>query len=510
MSDAPDLVAHARATRVTVVGGGIAGLVAALECAKVGMPVTLVEASDRLGGCVAAADLDGRSIDVAADRFATSGARVRALVDELELTPAVVAPLPGARWVAGLGGRPGEAAPVPDETVLGIPANPWADDVRRFIGWRGAWRAYLDRLRPPLTIGHERNLGTLVRTRMGDRVLDTMVAPVTRGMFGVEPDDIDVDAAAPGLNAALTRTGSLSGAVAQVLSERRAGNASLERGLHRLVAALQDRLIELGVELRTGFRAGGLRQDENGSWIVSREPDPTDAVPFDATDAAPLAAPDAPVGVARASEDVIVSDILVVAADEAAARRLLDPVVALPAGPAPVSVDVVTLVVTQPALDAGPRGHAVFPVRTRSATAPAAGGVVHATAAWQWLAAERPGTHVLRVTFPSAVVAGLSDADAVALAVHDASALLGVALAPADVRAAHRARHPFAPPWAARGRRELSAAVRAATRRLAGLAVTGAWVSGSGLARVVADTTAETDRVRGAALWGAARASENE
>ena len=58
----------------------------ALTLALVASVETLlsVEASDRLGGCVAAADLDGRSIDVAADRFATSGARVRALVDELE------------------------------------------------------------------------------------------------------------------------------------------------------------------------------------------------------------------------------------------------------------------------------------------------------------------------------------------------------------------------------------------------------------------------------------------
>ena len=133
---------------------------------------------------------------------------MRALVEELGLGDDIVAPAPGGAWVVGLPGSPG-AAPLPKGGVLGIPDNPFADDVRRVIGWRGAWRAYLDRLRPPLTIGHERSLGRLVRTRMGAAVLDRLVAPVTTGVYSSHPDDIDVDVAAPGLNSALTRAGSL-------------------------------------------------------------------------------------------------------------------------------------------------------------------------------------------------------------------------------------------------------------------------------------------------------------
>src|SRR5690606_22652095 len=99
-------------------------------------------------------------------------------------------------------------------------ANPFADDVRRIIGWGGAWRAYVDRLRPPLTIGQERSLGALVTKRMGAKVRDLLVAPVTAGVYSADPDDVDTDVAAPGLNEALTRTGSLSGGVAQLLAER--------------------------------------------------------------------------------------------------------------------------------------------------------------------------------------------------------------------------------------------------------------------------------------------------
>ena len=56
-----------------------------------------------------------------------------------------------------------DAAPLPKTGMLGIPANPLGDDVRRIIGWSGALRAYLDRLMPILTIGRAHSLGKLVR-----------------------------------------------------------------------------------------------------------------------------------------------------------------------------------------------------------------------------------------------------------------------------------------------------------------------------------------------------------
>nr|BFF09854.1 hypothetical protein GCM10025699_11570 [Microbacterium flavescens] len=203
------LVTHAHETRVLVVGAGIAGLVAALECAKVGMPVTVLEAAGRPGGTIAEAEVGGLRVDVGASCWSTADGDVDALVAELDLAPRAVSPSASATWIAGLGRSGAAAAPVPADSVLGIPANPWAQDVRPFIGLSGAWRAYLDRLRPPLTIGKERNLDRLVRTRMGDAVVDRMVAPLSVGRFGLAPSHVDVAAAAPGLSSALTRTGSL-------------------------------------------------------------------------------------------------------------------------------------------------------------------------------------------------------------------------------------------------------------------------------------------------------------
>jgi oxygen-dependent protoporphyrinogen oxidase len=518
---------HERAveTRVAVIGGGIGGLVAALEFAKVGMGVTLYEAEGRLGGAVRSGEVDGLRLDLGAESFATRGGHVRALVDELGLGDLVVKPGTGAggAWVAGLPG--GAAAPLPAGGILGIPANPFADDVRRVIGWGGAWRAYLDRVRPLLTIGRDRSLGHLVRTRLGERVRDRLVAPVTHGVYSAHPDDIDPDAAAPGLNGALTKTGSLLGAVDLLQRERRAkagapGSAvqGLRGGMGTLVDALAARLVELGVQIRTGTPVTALeREDER--WIVVAPED--DAEPAsDATDTrrllneaaegredeattateSPAAAP------APSAPEPAAFDLVIVATEEPAARRLLAPHAAAlavePPRPGPV-VHVATLVLDAPELDAAPRGTGVLTVpgsfRAKALT--------HATAKWGWVAeAAGPGRHVVRVSFgaqgDAPATDGLSADEAAELAREQASALLGVPL-PADrVRGFALERFSQSQPAATIGRRDDARGARAAIEAVPGLGAAGAWLSGTGLAQVVPDAIGEAERLRRAALFG--------
>lgn len=479
------LAAHASESHVVVAGGGMAGLVAALECAKVGLRVTVLEAGERLGGVVRSAEVGGLTLDVGAESYATRGGVVRALVDDLGLADAVVTPNPAGAWVAGLPG--GDAAPLPRGGVLGIPENPWAPEVRRIIGWGGVWRAYLDRVRPPLTIGHQHSLGALVRNRMGTRVLDRLVAPVTGGVYSARPDDIDVDLAAPGLNAALTRTGSLSGAVADLRGGRGSapGGAveGIEGGMGRLVEALVARLAQFGVEVRTNAAVSSLTPrspdgdapSREGGWVVEVE----DGTQLDA-------------------------DAVLVALPEAAARALLAehvPGLEPTADAAPV-VEVVSLVVDAPELDTHPRGAGVLVVPG----ARAAKALTHSTAKWTWLAARtEPGVHALRVSFGAQgeepATAGLNDADAARLALDEASALLGVALAPGRLRAARRERYVQAQPGAAIGRAARTEAARTAIRSVGGLGAAGAWLSGTGLAQVVPDAQAEADRLRSALLW---------
>lgn len=487
-----DLASHVQHARVAVIGGGIAGLVAALECAKVGSRVTVFEASDRLGGTIASARIAGADVDLTAEGFPESATAVRALADELGLGDAVVSTRVGDTWIAGL---PSGAAPLPRETLVGIPQNPWDESVRRIIGWSGAWRAYVDRLRPPLTIGRERSLGRLVRSRMGDRVLDRMVAPLSLGVYGIHPDEVDVDAAAPGLSAALTRTASLGAAVADLRVGMPSDPAllSIRGGVASLVPALEERLANLEADLRTAERAASITADR-GRWRVASE-------------AAGGAEPDRD----RGPE---IFDAVIVATPEPESRRLLAPLVPrLGSGAAESTpLELVTLVLESPELDAATPGAAertgsraaaftVYPVPgTHRAT-----GLLALSRRHPELA-EATGGHVLRVSFGTRgarpATEGLDDAEAFALAVAEASALLGIDAGRVRLLGASRWRAELPRPASAIGRAEVNAAARHAVAGVAGLGVAGAWLSGPGLAQVVLDAREEADRVRRTILWG--------
>ncbi|WP_243229391.1 protoporphyrinogen oxidase [Microbacterium sp. CIAB417] len=494
----PELAERAAERHVVVVGGGVAGLVAARECAKVGMRVTLLEASDALGGAVRRAELDGVVLDAGAESYATRGGHVRKLVAELGLTERVQSPATGGAWLAGVPGQ--EPAPLPIGGILGIPANPFADDVRRVIGWRGAWRAYVDRLRPPLTIGHQRSLGRLVASRMGARVLERLVAPVVSGVYSAHPDDVDVDVAAPGLNAALTRVGSLSGAVDALRGQQQSarkdkapGSAveGLIGGMGTLVDALRADLEKLGGVVRTGSPVEAL-ESAGAGWTVAVRPVEGDEDP-DAADPGTLSAD---------SAERLDADAVIVATTEDAARDLLAGHVSdLGDRQAAPQIEIVSLLLDAPELDDAPRGTGVLTVPGSHV----AKALTHATAKWAWLREAAGARHVVRVSFGSqgepTATASLDDEAAASLALTEASALLGVDLSRDQLVGAHRARFTQSQPASLLGAAERRAASRAAVEAVPGLAAVGAWLSGTGLAQVVADAAAEADRIRRHLLW---------
>lgn len=523
-----DLAARAAEKHVVVIGGGVSGLVAARECAGVGMRVTLLEAEEELGGAIRRVDLDAVVLDAGAESYATRGGHVRALVEALGLTDRIVTPQAGGAWLAGIPGT--GAAPLPVGGILGIPGNPFQDDVRRIIGWSGAWRAYLDRLRPPLTIGHQLSLGRMVASRMGAKVRDRLVAPVTTGVYSASPDDVDVDVAAPGLNAALTRVGSLSGAVLALRGESAASGAKapgaavegLRGGMYGLVEALAADLAELGATVRTGVRVRAVERHD-GAWQVETEQprwddadasaDPDDArgtpaagtaAPATGTPAERTGADAAGTPAAGAVSEVLAADAVVVATSEGVARSLLAaavPTLAAAEQAASPEIEIVTLLLDAPALRDAPRGTGVLTV-PGSHTAKA---LTHSTAKWSWVREAAGEREIVRVSFGAqgepAATAGLDDEAAIDLARREAAALLGVPLGAGQVVAGHRGRFVQSQPASIIGSGARREAAREAIQAVPGLTAVGAWLAGTGLAQVVPDATEAADRLRRALLW---------
>ena len=517
-------------TRVVVIGGGAAGLVAARETARPGFGVTVLEERQELGGSVARHEVAGIQLDAGAESFATRGGHVAELLEELGLTDDVVSPLAAGAWLQ----LPGRAVPMPKAGLLGIPSSPLASDVIAAIGWGGAFRAYLDRLMPVLKIGEERNLGVLVRRRMGESVLQNLVAPVTTGVYSASPDELDVAVAAPGLNAAITRTGSLSGGVSILRENAKAGSAvgGLVGGMTRLIDVLAADARARGAVLRTGSKVVGLRPGgEDASAEADRSGNGSGAQEHASrADTEALAASvDAAFGDARgesvstaaaqpprrpgrwlvqlADGETLDADVVLVAAPAEAALPLLarasDSLTSLAElnWPNPSTVDIVTLVVDDSRLDSAPRGTGMLVAETVSQSQVAAKALTHVTAKWQWVAQQLPaGRHVLRLSYGRAgspsPLAGMDEQGIRLRAIADASTLLNIPLAESSVVGSDAVRWTNAPPVAAQGQRERIDRVRSAVEGVEGLEVTGSWLTGTGLASVVPDARKAAERIR--------------
>jgi len=454
---------------VAVIGGGVAGILVARAEVLAGRSVLVLESSDRVGGALASADIAGLPVDTGAESFASRGTAVSTLIRLLGLEQ--VSPSSAGAWLL----REGRANPLPAVGVLGIPGSPLADDVRAILGTRASVRAWADRLIPELTIGREKNLAELVRRRMGPDVLEALVRPVVENVYGLRPEDAEVDALVPGLNGALTTTGSLSSAVLRLRSSAPAGSAvaGVEGGVHRIADALAADLVRFGADVRTGATVTSIDHGPGG-WRVRVSDRVADGVAGGVIDA------------------VIDAARVVVATDGSTARALLRPILSEAIAPEAEwpsgrSSTVVSLALEGVgALDAAPRGSGVL-------VADPGGGataLTHSSAKWPWLRSRLPaGRHLVRVSYRTA------DEVAIEQAVRDAARLLGVEIPASAVVDAARTR------WrqdAARATAGLSARLARLSEAVAAvpdLAVTGAWVAGAGLASVVSHAQAEAVRL---------------
>ena len=363
-----------------VIGAGIAGLVLARELVLQGHSVRVLEASDRAGGQLASVELDGLRLDSGAEAFATRGATVREYLERLGLADRIIAPRDAPAW---LHAADGQTVPLPAVSLLGIPAAPLAADVVAVVGRRGAWRGLLDALLPGPVGSRLPTVGALVRRRMGDAILEKLVAPVVEGIHSTHPDNLPVSAV-PGLVHHLLRENSLGRAVARMRIDAPAGSlvASLDGGMATLVDALLAELDRFGVPVEYGVRVAEVHPDH-----VVLATDDDDAEP-----------------------DVRHGRVAV------AAPGLIDPSDGSSAVQTATHLALLVLAPDQ-ALAAAPRGTGVLVARGTTVVARA---LTHVTAKWATVQAAAGGREVVRLSYERPPT--------LEQARRDAEALLGVSI----------------------------------------------------------------------------------
>ena len=515
LSDLPDEV------DALVIGGGIAGLSAAWQLTQDGFKPLLVEARGYLGGLIAPGYIGPVQVDLGAETFVPRGVETAQMVAALGLE-ALAPSGDGARLFLPPNRANGESRwrlwRFLRDAYLGIPAAPGADDVVAVLGAKAAQRAAQDRhLGSEVGQGAEgETLAGFVAARMGQAVVDRLVRPIVAGIYTCDPADLATDTVTPGLRQATREHGCLADAVAFLLARSRkaTGGRSVDKcvrgGMFQLTAALSQAITTAGGTVLTRVGAQQLiAPDSSGYWQVVLAP--TKPGPTPSSEPVPAGTP-----------RTLRTKRLVVACSARPALRLLasanlaalDTDITIPVG-APIAR--YSLLVDSPELDAAPVGQGllVAPASPAScadtqaepdqSTPDTQAGAVespvgakalsHLNVKWPWIAqALAPHQHLLRLSYGRL---GQSEPQvSLEQALADVQVLTGVTIRPEQVSEHKLVRWngtlpPLPPSYRAR-----IAAFMSQVENIEGLAVTGAWVGGTGVNAVVAHARTNARRLQ--------------
>ena len=402
-------------------------------------------------------------------------------------------------------------------------------------------------------------LAGFVAARMGQAVVDRLVRPIVAGIYTCDPADLATDTVTPGLRQATREHGCLADAVAFLLARSRkaTGGRSVDKcvrgGMFQLTAALSQAITTAGgtVLTRIGAQqliapdAAGNADTASGATTCGAS-GASNAASHDASDSVGYwqveLAPTKP-GPTPSSEPVpagaprtLRTKRLVVACSARPALRLLasanlaalDTDITIPVG-APIAR--YSLLVDSPELDAAPVGQgllvapaspascadtqaepgqatpgtqsdAVEPSNQGSPTQPGAvespvgaKALSHLNVKWPWIAqALAPHQHLLRLSYGRL---GQSEPQvSLEQALADVRVLTGVTIRPEQVSEHKLVRWngtlpPLPPSYRAR-----IGAFMSQVENIEGLAVTGAWVGGTGVNAVVAHARTNARRLQ--------------
>jgi protoporphyrinogen/coproporphyrinogen III oxidase len=257
-----------RRVELAVVGGGISGLAAAWMGMQQGADVVVLEAADAPGGKLRTSPVAGIEIDEGADAFLARVPEAVRLCRELGLADDLVSPATGTAYVW----TDGALRRLPAEQLLGVPTDLDAVAASGILSAAGVERARADLTAPDDAPSGDEAIGALVRRRVGNEVLDRLVAPLLGGIWAGDCDLLSLRVAAANLAAARDRDASLIRGAAALRAEAVEQGAddspvflAPRGGMVRLVDALAECL---GERLRCGALVSGLEPDGVG-WRLA-------------------------------------------------------------------------------------------------------------------------------------------------------------------------------------------------------------------------------------------------
>jgi protoporphyrinogen/coproporphyrinogen III oxidase len=247
---------------IAVLGGGITGLAAAYELARLAVPFTLVEAAERLGGLIHTERTGGFVLDAGPDSLLVQKPAAIALCDELGLGPRLVPTTP-PRTAYVL--KQGRLHALPSPSVLGLPTTREAVMRYDLLGWPARLRLLCEPLVPRRSRSDE-SVGAFFRRRFGGDTVALIAEPLLGGIHAGDIEALSIASLFPRLVEAERRPGGvLRNLAVATVSPRDGLFRALRSGMGELVDAIASALPPHTV--LTGARAEAVER-AGGTWRV--------------------------------------------------------------------------------------------------------------------------------------------------------------------------------------------------------------------------------------------------
>lgn len=435
-----------------VVGGGLAGLLAAYEASIAGKSVAIFESARHCGGAIASIDIAGVRIDAGAESFAVTRPETLNLIAELGLSHLVVEPARSdARILIN-----GEAHVIP-HGMMGIPSDFTDPQTVAILGAAAAAHsAALDSA--PWNITDEKTLGEIVAKRMGTNVVEKIVNPIVAGVHASDSYLLEMESVVPGLLAKAQSLGSLHQAVKTMRGTAASPGsavAGINGGINLLTRKLFDILSEQGVRIQAHSPVTHVSFDQHWHTTVLGE--------------------------------VIESDLVVIATNPIIARSILtdfDDLVAQLSFLNPIDVAVVLVALRAPELATAPLGSGIL--IAEQGLDIVAKASTHISAKWGWVKELVGDLELIRLSYGRNGIVDLSDQNLLKDAKNDLLVLYG--LEDPEIIEAVVVRWPQSLIQARIGHQASLKVVKESLLKYPGLAIIGSGLSGNGIAGVIGHT----------------------
>ena len=209
-----------RVSSVAIIGGGITGLTAAFYLKRKGIPVTVYEASDRVGGVIQSLKRDGYLAEFGPNTILETSPKIGQLIRDAGLTQRRLDPDPKAeaRYV------------VRYQRPIEMPGSPLGFLTTQLFSAKAKLAVLREPFVPPRRDGKEESIAEFVIRRLGKEFLDHAIDALVAGVYAGDPYKLSVPHAFPKLKQLEDRYGSLiKGQILGARERKKRGEVAKDR-----------------------------------------------------------------------------------------------------------------------------------------------------------------------------------------------------------------------------------------------------------------------------------------